>query len=309
MNKNNLTIKYSIWLFLITIITLLVQRAIFILFDKISFELFQGLLLLTAIVIPFTGLYIIQKHIIKKEYTDIKLPNLLIRIFIISLIYMFLSALYIVCRFHILINIKDGMIMLEKGLVLSSTIQKTIGDDYINLALIYNARYVIDALIYSTFYIAFLIFTFVRLWINDILKIEKDVKKAQQRQFKILIIIVIIVLILEISASFGLKKYETKYSEELEPNIIVEVEKGISNAEKVQIENQLSQIEEIIRYDYKSGDDALNNMKEYFKDINIDISRYNGNMFQATYEITVHSKDKEIVNKKLQMISGLNVNY
>ncbi len=304
MKKNNLTMKYSIGLLVITIITLLIQRAIFLVFN-ISFTLFQFLFLLSPIAIPLVGLYIVQKFILKKEKTDINVPNLLTKIFIISLVYMLLSALYIVYRLHILINIKEGMIIIGtkmKMLPASLSIMHAMGEDSIKLALINNAKYVINAIIFSTLYISFLIFTFVRYWINNILQIEKNARKRLLKNYKLLIIIVTIVLIIEFSVSFGLRIY----TDEFETNIVVRVENGISNTEKNRIESQFNQIEEIIRYEYKSGNDALNNMKEHFKDSNI-LSEFDSNFFPSTYEITIHSKDKDTVNKKLQMIDGIDL--
>ena len=61
MKKNNLTIKYSIGLLVITFIVLLVERIIFLLFNKINFNTFRCLLFLSPIVIPLVGLYILQK--------------------------------------------------------------------------------------------------------------------------------------------------------------------------------------------------------------------------------------------------------
>lgn len=303
MKKNNLTIKYSIGLLVITFIVLLVERIIFLLFNKINFNTFRCLLFLSPIVIPLVGLYILQKIILKKERTNINVQNLLTKIFIISFIYMLLSALYIVCRLHILINIKDGMIIIGTRMEMlpaSPSIMEKMGESSIQLALINNAKYVMNAIILSTLYISFLVFTFVRHWINNIIQIEEVARKRVLKNYILPIIIVTIILIIEFSVSISLKIC----TDEFETNIVVKVERGISNIEKKRIEGQLNQIEEIIRYSYKSSDDALNNMKEHFKNSNI-LSEFDSNIFPATYEITVRSKDKDTVNKKLQMVDGI----
>lgn len=305
MKKNSFITEYSIGLLVITFIVLLVERIIILFFNIINFNTFRCLLLLSPIVIPIVGLYILQT-IIKKEKINTNDQNLLTKILIISLIYMLFSALYIVCRLHVLINIKDGMTIIGEKMEIfqaSPSIMEKMGKNYIKFALINNAKYVMNAIILSTLYILFLVFTLVRHWINNTIQIENSERKREVKNNKLLIFLIAIVFIIELTVSISLKIC----ADESETNIIVKVESGISSIDKNRIEEQLNQIKEIIRYEYKSSDNELNYMEENFANSSI-LSEFDSSIFHATYEITVRSKDKDTVSNKLQKVEGIKLN-
>ena len=304
MKKNNLTMKYSVGLLIITLITLLAERILVSLFRIIDYDIFRVIMVLVPFAISLIGLYLLQKIILKKEKSDIDVSKLLTKIFIISLIYMLLSALYIVCRFHILINIKNEILTLETlDIITPDLIEKIgekIGEKVIELVLIKNAEYVMNAIIGATIYISFLMFTFVRHWINNIVQGKDNERKNGVKKYKVLIILVITSLIIESVLAFGIKKSEDNF----EVQIVVKTERELTSYEKNRVESQLSQIEEIISYEYKSSDDAFNRLKELYKNSSIFEGR-DSNFFPASYEITVRAKDRDVVNQKLKMIEGI----
>lgn len=302
MKKDNIIMKYSIGLFLITIITLLIQKGIVIIFHDIEFTIEVFLLVISIIIVPIIGIHILQKFVIKKENVSMDSSNLLSKIFIISFIYMLLATLYIVVDLNILINTKEALYVIGDGLTSSEMLEKaTIG--LTKMSLLSNAKYVISGVLFSTLYITFIVFVYIRKWINNILQVEKSVKKAQLKQLILPIIMMIIILMIQI----GIASYYKKYEEKMEISISVRLEPGISINKRKKIENELNQIDEIIKYQYKSNEEKLRELQERFGENTNLLSSYEGenNIFSSSYEIIIHAKDKEKVNKKLQKIDGI----
>lgn len=303
MNNDKLTIKYSIGLLIITIIVLVAERIIFSLLGVIDF----GGLILCPIVIPMIGLYLLQKTLLKNNMTDVNVPDLLTKFLVISLVYMLISAIYIACRLHILIDVKDALLVLsQQPTIVSSTMMQVLGKENLEVILINNSRYVMYTIIISTIYISTLTFSVVRYWTNNSLNIEKSKRARFPKNFKVSVILLIIILIIEISIAFGLDVWKTHKMNYTEIKISVTIESGKSNKEREKIENKLNEIEEIIKYEYKSNDDALDEMKQVFKGYNV-LTGIDSDVFPSTYEITLHKKDKEMVINKLKLIDGINV--
>ncbi len=165
--KNNITLKYTIGLSLVTIIILSTQMGIIKLLDTIGYEFTKTLLILSIIVMPLVGLYIVTKVCCKEN--NIKKSYLLTKIFIISIVLTIFSVIYLGFKFGMFGNIEEGMLVVSEGtadIVTKDTIESYEETPIMTFMIIANIKFIIKALIVSTLYMSVLIIVLVRYWIS-----------------------------------------------------------------------------------------------------------------------------------------------
>lgn len=96
--KDNIILKYTIGLSLITIIVLIIQINIIKLFNVIGLMI-TPILIGSTIILPFLGLYLVTK--INCKNSNINHSGLLWKIFAISIVLTILSSLYLGFRLHL----------------------------------------------------------------------------------------------------------------------------------------------------------------------------------------------------------------
>ena len=294
--KNNIVVRYTVGLTVITAIVLIVQTITFKSYDAIGENLAKIIILLETTIIPIVGVYIVTKKTCKR-ISNIRQREILTKIFIISLILSLFAVVYLGNTLHIFGNIEEEMLVFTKGdvgIIEETTLKQyeTYVTSYLKIS---NAKFVIKALLGSTLYIIFLIAVLVRYWISKYIEIEK--KQIIHLIFAFIITVMIQILL---NASFSLK------AGNIQIPITTELESKITYLDKQKIENKLDNMKEIINYEYRSTEDELDNFKDFLSQYGGSLSNnYNSKYFNERYIINIHYKDKEEVMKELEALDGI----
>ena len=299
--KESITLKFIIGICIITIITLLLQSGIILLLHTIRLELTLILLLIIAIIVPLFGFKkIINKTCNEEHFKSINLSYLLTKILIISFVIMIIVTVFIAYKLHFIGNSKDGIYILSNGLA-SVEMVKYFEPYQIEMIKLDNLEFLTKCIIASTIYISFLILICVNKFINDALQITKE-KKLQLKQFAFPVILIIIFIAIELitPANFSSGKNNVQVS------FTITTERGLSDAEKNDINNKIKQIDKIIDYEYISNSSRLEELNE--KTNNLLSSYANDNPFPDSYKIIVNYKDETFVKEKLMEIPGIEKN-
>lgn len=304
--KNNITLKYTIGLFFVTIIILSIQIWSIKLFNTLGFELTNISFLFSVIVLPLIGLYIVTNLSCKNNYN--KISHLLTKIFIISIILTLCSAIYIAFKLKMFGNIDGNMLVISNGT--ADIVTKDIIDSYsetpiVTFILIANIKFILHALILSTIYIATLNLTVVRHWINKNIPIEKEETIKQIKHLLIIVAAIITVIVLII---VGLSITEGN----IPMSMTIQLESQITNSEKREIENKLKGMNKIINYEYIDDIESTNEFKELFKERfdNLSDQFYQdifSNINAGKFNIIVHNKNVDYIKKELEGMNGIKV--
>ena len=305
-SQNNITLKFTIGLSLITILILSIQICILNSFNnnKIEFEVTRFSLIFSVLVLPLVGLSIVTKLCCKKR--DINHSHLLTKVFIISIILSIFSALYLGFRFGMFGNVTEGVLVISNGsadIISNDIIKSYEGVPLKSFILIDNIKFILQALIASTLYISILIITFVRHWINQNLSINNEDSIKQVKQISIIILAIIILKVL-VSIGIGTIKGN------IQVPITIRLDAQVTELEKSKIENKLKEIDEIINYKYIDSSETSNELKEWFNETfdNMSYDDYKHIFYSKNLEkfyLKVNNKNVDFIKKELENLDGV----